>query len=217
MKMKQSTAFPAKKNEYDLCAYTPNSVIKYSCATFFLETQYLERFMNKSYFDKLCHDGCPNYGSKWSCPPYSPDYCRFVKDYKYINVVMLLVNLEEFSYINQGYLKVRAANSVLKSRIDRALRFSKNNEEFYISTGSCRLCKPCKKKLNEKCAHPNEHTYSFEALGINVSALTVDLFETELLWYKQKNLPEYTCVVGGLLTNCETNHDKVIEYLKKLG
>ena len=214
--MKQNIAFPIKKNEYDLCAYTPKSVIKYSCVTFFLKAQYLKRFMNKSYFDKLCNDGCPNYGNKWSCPPYAPDYCHFVKNYKYINVVMLSVKLEEFSYINQGYLKVKAANSVLKSRMDKALGCSINNEEFYISTGSCRLCKPCKKKLNEKCAHPNERSYSFEALGINVSALTEDLFETELLWYEKKKLPKYTCVVGGLLTNSETNLNKVVEYLKNL-
>lgn len=39
-------------------------------------------------------------------------------------------------------------------------------------------------------------TYSFEALGVDVSALTQKLFGITLLWYKDKVCPEYTCVVG---------------------
>ena len=67
--------------------------------------------------------------------------------------------------------------------------------------------------MNEKCAHPTNRSYSFEALGINVSALTKDLFDTELLWYKKHELPEYTCVVGGLLTNRKEVGDKIITLL----
>lgn len=204
------------KNEYFLNAYTPHATIKYSCVTSFLEAKCLGAFMNKPYFDKLCEEGCPNYGKKWSCPPYSPNYLFFAKNYKYINVIMLLVKLEEFSYIKQDYLKIKAANSVLKSRIDKALRLCIDDDEFYISTGSCRLCKPCKKKVNEKCAHPTKRSYSFEALGINVSALTMDLFHTELLWYHKYTLPEYTCVVGGLLTNGDVINDKIIRQLMLL-
>lgn len=111
---------------------------------------------------------------------------------------------------------MKAANSILKSRIDKALRNSMDENEFYISTGSCRLCKSCKKKTGKPCAYPERRTYSYEALGIDVSSLTMDLFQKELLWYKAKHLPEYTAVVAGLLTNNGTKNTKVIDCLFEL-
>lgn len=207
---------PLKMNEYHLKAHTPHAIIEYACEECLVETKYLEKFMNKSYFDKLCEEGCPNYGNKWSCPPYAPDYMKFVKKYEFINVFMLYIELRQFDYIKQEYLKVKAANSILKSRIDKALRNSMNENEFYISTGSCRLCKSCKKKVGKPCIYPERRTYSFEALGINVSLLTADLFHRDLLWYKAKNLPEYTSIVAGLLTNDGVANEKVIDLLLEL-
>ena len=215
--MRQYMKSLQKRTEYALIAHTAHGIIKYDCKINTVDVGLIARYLDKKTYDMLCETGCPNYRNKWSCPPYAPCYTDFVIPYKYIDVVMLQIRMQEFDYIKQDYLKIKAANSVLKSRIDKALRLSKNSEEFYISTGSCRLCKPCKRKLNENCAHPKERTYSFEALGINVSALTLDLFETELQWYKKKNLPGYTCVVGGLLTNYVTNHDRIIKHLKQLG
>ena len=200
-------------NNYDILTQTAHGSIQYSCKTKFLQLNELIKYSNKKAFDMLCKQGCPNYGKKWSCPPYAPAFEHFVKPFIFIQVIMLLVEMGEFSYIKNDYLKINAANSVLKSRIDKALRLCMDNNEFYISTGSCRLCKPCKKKFNEKCSHPEKRTYSFEALGINVSAMIQDLFQTKLLWYKSKTLPEYTCVVAGLLTNCEEINDKVVKQL----
>ncbi len=207
---------PLKKNEYRLKAHTPHAIIEYACEECLVETKYLEQFMNKSYFDKLCEERCPNYGNKWSCPPYAPDYMKFVKKYEFIDVFMLYIKLEQLDYIKQEYLKIKAANSILKSRMDKALRNSMNENEFYISTGSCRLCKSCKKKAGKSCAYPERRTYSFEALGINVSLLAAHLFHRDLLWYKAKNLPEYTSVVAGLLTNNGITDIKVIDRLLEL-
>lgn len=207
---------PLRVNKYLLEAHTPLATIEYACEECLVETKYLEKFINKLYFDKLCEEGCPNYGNKWSCPPYAPDYTKFVENYKFINVFMLYIELKQFDYIKQEYLKVKAANSILKSRIDKALRNSMNDNEFYISTGSCRLCKSCKKKVGKSCAYPERRTYSFEALGINVSLLSADIFHRDLLWYKAKSLPEYTSVVAGLLTNNEVTDAKVIEQLLEL-
>lgn len=206
----------SKKNEYRLKAQTPHAIIEYGCEECLIQTKCLVEFMDKLYFDKLCKEGCPNYGNKWSCPPYAPDYIKFVKEYEFIDVFMLYIELKQFDYIRQDYLKVKAANSILKSRIDKALRNSMDENEFYISTGSCRLCKSCKKKFGKPCAYPNHRTYSFEALGINVSLLAMELFQRELLWYKAKNLPEYTSVVAGLLTNNGIVNTKVSDQLLKL-
>ena len=101
-------------------------------------------------------------------------------------------------------------NSILKSRIDKVLRACKDDDEKYISTGSCRLCKPCHKKLNEPCAHPDIRTFSYEALGVNVSSMVHDIFGIDLLWYAKGSLPLYTCVVAGLLSNQMMLDDRII-------
>ena len=123
------------------------------------------------------------------------------------------MNLDELGYIKQDYLKVKAANSMLKSRVDRTLRMCITDGEKYVSTGSCRLCKPCRKKIEEPCAHPAMRTFSFEALGVNVSTMVKDIFDVNLLWYKRGLLPLYTCVVAGLLTNENPPDQRIISKL----
>ena len=103
-------------------------------------------------------------------------------------------------------------NSILKSRIDKVLRACKDDDEKYISTGSCRLCKPCHKKLNEPCAHPDIRTFSYEALGVNVSSMVHDIFGIDLLWYAKGSLPLYTCVVAGLLSNQMMLDDRISSF-----
>lgn len=174
----------------------------------------LLKYQNKQKFDLLCEKGCPNYNKKWSCPPLSPSYSKFISKYENIMVIVISTKLDQFSYIKNDYLKVKAANTIMKSRIDKALRSFISDDCYYISTGSCRMCRPCKRKLNQPCAHPDIMTYSFEALGINVSEMVSDLFDFELKWYKKKALPEYTSVVAGLIFNGGIDVELL---LKKIG
>lgn len=157
---------------------------------------------NRIVFRDLCKSGCKNYGQKWSCPPYSPSFRQFVKEYGWLNVFYMKIYLHQFSYIKNPYLKVKAGNSVLKSKADKFLgMMSQKYGGAYISTGSCRRCKPCKCKLSLPCAHPEQMAYSFEALGVDVSQLVKYCFQQPLLWYSKGNVPEYTSVVCGLLTH----------------
>lgn len=174
----------------------------------------LLKYQNKQKFDLLCEKGCPNYNKKWSCPPLSPSYSKFISKYENIMVIVISTKLDQFSYIKNDYLKVKAANTIMKSRIDKALRSFISDDCYYISTGSCRMCRPCKRKLNQPCAHQDIMTYSFEALGINVSEMVSDLFDFELKWYKKKALPEYTSVVAGLIFNGGIDVELL---LKKIG
>lgn len=166
-------------------------------------------FVDYPKYSELCKTGCVNYGKKWSCPPFAPIYNDYTKKYKYLSICVLSINLAQFSYIRNDYLKIKAANIILKSRIDKTLRFLLNGDRYYISTGSCRLCKPCKCKVNEKCARRDIMSYSFEALGVDVGSMTLELFDHKLLWYKKDDLPEYTTVVAGLLSK-DTIDDKII-------
>lgn len=159
------------------------------------------KYEDKRKFDNLCKTGCPNYLCKWSCPPYAPLFTDVALKWDKTYIVFMHMDLSQFSYIKNDYLKVKAANTMLKSRADRFIRKMASLHGKCISTGSCRLCKPCKCKLGEPCAHSDLMAYSFEALGINVSQLVEDCFKKQLIWYKQNCLPQYTSVVCGILTN----------------
>lgn len=172
--------------QISLCLTTPNIV---------------SGFVDIPQFAKLCANGCPNYGKKWSCPPYAPSYIEWASSWEHLLVFLFQIELSQFSYIKNDYLKVKAANVILKSRADRFLRHMAKLHGAYISTGSCRLCKPCHCKIGEPCQHPDLMSFSYEAMGVDVGALTMHCFNKELLWYTRGHLPQYTSVVLGLLTD----------------
>ena len=200
-------------SEVQLIAETPHEEVLYWGKICTICAEDIALYCNKEQFEILCRVGCPNYCKKWSCPPYSPLYNDFSSGFQYLCVVLLGLNLDELRYIKQDYLKVKAANSILKSRVDRTLRMCITADEKYVSTGSCRLCKPCRKKIEKPCAHPKIRTFSYEALGVNVSAMVKDIFNVSLLWYKRGSLPLYTCVVAGLLTNESPPDQRIIAQL----
>ncbi len=158
-------------------------------------------FENKEFFSSLCRNGCKNFGQKWSCPPLSPAFSTISAQWSKLYILYMRMPMSEFSGIKNEYLRIKAANSMLKSRADKYMRQLAEEHGRYISTGSCRRCKPCKFQNGEPCAHPLSMAYSFEALGIEVGALVRMHFDRPLLWYKKHLLPEYTSVVCGLLTN----------------
>jgi len=196
-------------------AITSSANLSYSVDICCVSTDYINNFSDKKCFDALCKTGCINYNKKWSCPPHSPDYQSFSATWNHIFVLCFMIELSQFSYIKNNYLKIKAANSILKSRADKFLRHMSKKHGSYISTGSCRLCKPCKCKIGLPCSRPELMTYSFEAMGVDVGKLVADQFQKYLLWYKPNCLPEYTSVVCGLLTNTKITMEGIKkEYFK---
>jgi len=197
----QSLRKPQNSFSSVLKAITSLARLDYSMDICLIPIKELSICIDKERFHKLCEEGCINYARKWSCPPFAPCFVDFVSTWKNLFLFYLRIDLEQFSYIKNDYLKIRAANNILKSRVDRFLIKMTEKHGNYISTGSCRLCKPCKCRAGMPCAHPTAMTYSFEAMGVNVSRLVSEYFQKPLLWYRPHCLPEYTSVVCGLLTN----------------
>jgi predicted metal-binding protein len=198
-------------------AETNAGLVGYTVEMHLVNPRVCNTYVDKAKFSKLCANGCPNYARKWSCPPFSPSFQKFSTGWESLFVLYMRIDIAQFAYIKNNYLKIKAANSILKSRADRFLRKMAEQYGSFISTGSCRLCKPCKCKTNEPCAHPEKMTYSFEALGLDVSALVNRCFQEPLLWYKPHSLPAYTSVVCGLLTNkpisIENLCDEYVKYI----
>jgi len=197
-------------------ANTPTAPINYEvCFNKILAKDCLP-LEKKEVFAQLCSSGCINFGRKWSCPPLSPSYSTFCVNWKNLFVLYLETNTKQFWYIKNDYLKIKAANSILKSRAEKFLRTVASKHGNYISSGSCRLCKLCNCKKGLSCSHPNRMSYSFEALGIDVDALISMCFKVHLIWYTPKNLPEHTAVVCGILTNNRLSIEYLIDEYKRI-
>lgn len=197
-------------------AITPRARIEYEVFILSTDVKNIEKYEMRDRFAALCREGCENYERKWSCPPYAPAYHEFTGKFKNISVCLALARLGQFDYIKNDYLKIKAANTILKSRTEKALRKLIERDVYYISSGSCRLCKPCRCKMQEPCAHPGLMTYSFEALGIDVEDMVHDLFGIPLLWYSKGSLPEYTSVAAGLLSKDKFDTGVIINTLRDL-
>lgn len=184
-----------------LTAKTNTTSVEYEVYFSALSPDICYGFEDKKKFSMLCANGCCNFDKKWSCPPHSPSFRDYTRGWDNLVVLYFRIDLNQLGYIKNDYLKIKAANSILKSRSDRFLREASLGGKRFISSGSCRLCHPCKCKAGEKCTYPNKMAYSFEALGIDVTGLVERCFSTTLSWYRSRKLPQYTAVVCGLLTN----------------
>jgi predicted metal-binding protein len=151
-------------------------------------------------FNALCQGGCRNYGSKYSCPPFSPGFLQFSRQASQLEIFCYRLSLVQFSPI-AIYSRIRAGNSVLKSIVDRDLYDFKARGFKVAGSGSCRACKICGAKIGVPCKKPDRRIYSLEALGVNVDKLVVGLFGFRLEWYLPgRDVPDYTCTVGAVFS-----------------
>ncbi|WP_373600709.1 DUF2284 domain-containing protein [Paraclostridium bifermentans] len=197
---------------FDFTHKTPSSDIIINLRAVTCEVSDLLKFENKILFNSMCKEGCPNYKKKWACPPYSPTFSSYSKDYNHVLIVLMYCNLDQFNYTKTEYMKVKASNSILKSRMDNLMRELENEfNGLMLSNGSCRLCKPCNCKKNLPCKRPELKRYSMEALGLDVSKISMKILNHELLWYKNKKSPEYSTVVSCLMVNQTMNYQQIIK------
>lgn len=101
-----------------------------------------------------CQYGCRAYGSRLSCPPFSPapqQTQRLLQGYQ----VALLIHGE----------KAFAIRYIL-SQLEREAFLEGYHKAFGMGAGPCRLCETC--DTRGTCQHPAEARPSMEACGIDV-------------------------------------------------
>ncbi len=141
--------------------------------------------VDKHKFQNLCKNGCKVFGTKWSCPPSSPEYSSLKK------AVVIILWMNNTIESKNEYTKVKAINSILKSRLYKILHQYPNTQT--LGSGSCRLCQKC--QYPEQCRYPEKMIYSMESVGIDVNSLCKSFGHT-LQWYKKGEKYKYGSVVG---------------------
>jgi len=170
----------------------------------------LQNYFEGSKIEEACKAGCPNYGRKWSCPPFSKSFLNIGSAYSSACLLCFFTEMSSYSDIKNAYLAVKAANVTLKSLVESCARkIEAHTNGFALLSGSCRLCKPCRCKLNQPCQHPDRMRYSMEAAALNVQRICLDFLEHRLLWYENRTLPEYTSVVSLVLYNQRMEYNRL--------
>ena len=153
-----------------------------------------------------CCKACPNYGVKWSCPPYDFDPLGLWKRFRefWIFGVKLTLGGEIIGAdynspeINEEIRAIFAAEK--KKLMEHALALEKEYPgSLRLSAGSCTLCAECSKKSGAPCRRPELMRYSIESLGGDVCSTAENLLSTPVKWVKEGKTPEYFVLVCGLL------------------
>ncbi len=193
---------------------TPRHTLKVDCYYNYVSVDKIKT--DKNLFSEMCKLGCKNFNKKYCCPPHSPNFSSCIKDYKYLLVLLLKINLNQLSkYGYKDYHKLRIGNAVIKPRIEKVMRLLENNfNSRFLSTGACRLCKPCQRKLGKPCKHPDKMRFSLESVGVDCNQLTEKVFNFPLLWYKDKKAPEYTAVICALPLKDNANKKEIFQLIE---
>ncbi|VVB76380.1 Uncharacterised protein [Candidatus Tiddalikarchaeum anstoanum] len=183
---------------------TPERIVRVGVFFKFVEKNDVKT--NKTFFAKLC-EKCKNYNLKYSCPPKSPSFESLCK---HRGLVIVLFKCCLSNIDSTEFNKVRIANSVMKSRIEKLMKHLEGVfNSKYFGSGSCRLCKKCSLQENLPCRHPGLMHFSLEATGVDCNYLSSLLFNIPLLWYKDNKAPEYTCTISGL--PCKLEDAEIVE------
>jgi len=155
---------------------------------------YVRSFVDVPRFLECCRV-CPNYETRWTCPPYSFDPLTVWNAYRRLRLIGCKITPTE------GETDLIPALMQVKEELFREL--SRLEQEvpgsILLSAGSCDFCGACARVRGEACVHPERLRYSLESLGANVSKTAEELLGLPLQWYAEGKRPDYLALVCGLL------------------
>ena len=150
---------PQKANK-KVSITTPKHQLRVDCYFDFASIDNIKT--KKDLFLNMCKDGCKNFNSKYCCPPHSKSLSSHVGTDETLLVLLFKLDLAQLSKSKYSeYHKLRIGNAILKPRIEKVMRSLEGNfAKKFLSTGACRLCKPCQKQSKKPCRHPDKMRFS---------------------------------------------------------
>lgn len=150
-------------------------------------------------FAKLCAQ-CPNFGERWSCPPFDFDPVeRYWSRYRVMRVLADVIVPERRITIAES---VELLADVKMAMLDEMLELEcKFPGSVALSAGSCRLCADCAKLTGEPCRQPDRMRHSIEALGGDVGLICERYLGLTIEWGKDGHAPPRLTLVGALLVD----------------
>lgn len=116
---------------------------------------------------------CPDYGQRWSCPPYKMSSLDFWRRHKQIWLWgYVLTPLPDTSLSS-----LISSSKVEKSRLlDFLLELEAENPgSLAVAPDCCRLCTQCTRPAKKPCQHPDKMRYAMASMGCD-TAKTSELY-----------------------------------------
>ena len=167
-----------------------------------------EKYQDTEKYIAYCRE-CPRYDTVWSCPPLYLDVDAYLGQFAWVNILCARIILGN-DVITEADTKekIRAVGweillSVKLGMEEKLRRLEKHIPgSVSLSSGGCNLCKECSRKDGQPCRQPDKMRYSLDAFGFDLTAITKDMFDIDILWCKER-LPDYFTLIHGILTGDE--------------
>ena len=158
--------------------------------------EFAQRFSLNIPVEQLC-GVCPNYGRRWACPPLSP--ADAITHFSTIEVWVTQITPAQADLpLSEAYPIIAEQRAAIEPLM--LAREAELNGRAALFTGLCPHCpnQQCARISGAPCRHPELVRPSLEALGFNLSEVTRQLFNIDMLWGRQGRLPRYLTLVGAV-------------------
>ncbi|WP_250675090.1 DUF2284 domain-containing protein [Paraclostridium ghonii] len=169
----------------------------------------LNKYMDFDYFTGLCKDGCPHYDLSYTCPPNSPKFTEYTKNYEYSLVIVMYMNIDSHNSIETVHPYLRRVLS------DLLIPLEKKFNGLLSDGGRCRYCNKCAYVENLPCRYPDKIRFSMEAMGIDLDKVCKDILNHSILW-NENNENSYCTVLGSINFNGNFNENDFKQAMLKL-
>ncbi|GAA0713835.1 hypothetical protein GCM10008904_28590 [Paraclostridium ghonii] len=169
----------------------------------------LNKYMDFDYFTGLCKDGCPYYDLSYTCPPNSPKFTEYTKNYEYSLVIVMYMNIDSHNSIETVHPYLRRVLS------DLLIPLEKKFNGLLSDGGRCRYCNKCAYVENLPCRYPDKIRFSMEAMGIDLDKVCKDILNHSILW-NENNENSYCTVLGSINFNGNFNENDFKQAMLKL-
>ncbi|MBQ9925267.1 MAG: DUF2284 domain-containing protein [Clostridia bacterium] len=159
---------------------------------------YLKECVDVPKFEALCRS-CPNYGQRWSCPPFAFDPMEIWQKYSRLHLVTHIFEPGKGQTV-QGMLE---AHRIEKEKMLELLMEMEAEQagSMALWAGTCDLCPACANAVGKPCRMPDKMWHSIEALGGDVGKTAELYFGYPILWIEGDKVPAYMTLMGGILYN----------------
>lgn len=163
-----------------------------------------KHWLRREYFEGLCRK-CPNYGTRWGCPPLTGTWDYKLEDFKTLEITALRIELDDIDGESSTPDMVSEMTDIISDiRREWEPKLLKKEQEncgkAALFTGMCPHCpgRECARVQWHECRHPELVRPSLEALGFDLTAMLRDVFGLEMQWAAGCRPPEYLMLIGGV-------------------
>ena len=174
--------------QYHICERTAETTVR----------EFVREFVHVEKFLAACRQ-CPNYGARWTCPPFDFDPMTVWNAYTGLRLYARILHADAAEQpMDAAVAALKQEKRLYRETLYRWEQAAPGSQ--MLLAGTCEQCVVCEKTQGKPCRFPAHLRYSIEALGGDVESCLQHYFHIPVLWGRNGTAPDYLVLVGGLLT-----------------